>query len=331
MENTTEEPASSDASQGADNAPNVAKKLEEKTEVVVPKAPHPNHPNARRALLGANKKRKAMEKSTTTTTTPTINTPVNVYDAVLGEAEDLLQAAAEAQALGRLKMASAYQLLLHARLVGLAKRFDRAQVLQGATESSEAATDGSPSSTVETTESPTATAAAVESSSPSSPAIHNHLASMLPQNVEMDSAMMEHLARAAMELHHQRTGRRIASDNITEPPPVPPKSNATSIVWTEQERQQVQAALKAGTKEASKIASSLKTGKSEAQVRAYLRNLEERQKGSAQIEEEFTSNNADFVSPRRRGGRGRKPPTKAMNTVPNASLDAKSLLAGKGL
>lgn len=69
-------------------------------------------------------------RSTVTTTTDTARTPVNVYHAVLGEAEDLLQAAREAQALGRLKMASAYQLLLHARLVGLGKRFDRAQVIE---------------------------------------------------------------------------------------------------------------------------------------------------------------------------------------------------------
>ena len=31
---------------------------------------------------------------------------------------------------------------------------------------------------------------------------------------------------------------------------------------------------------------------------------------------------------KKRGGRGRKPPTTAMNTVPNANLDAKSLLKG---
>ena len=48
------------------------------------------------------------------------------YDALLGEAQDLMGAAAEAQALGRLKLASSYLLLLHARLVGLGKIFDRA-------------------------------------------------------------------------------------------------------------------------------------------------------------------------------------------------------------
>lgn len=138
--------------------------------------------------------------------------------------------------------------------------------------------------------------------------------------------MLEHLARAAMELHHVRTGRRIASDNITEPPPKPSPANS-SIVWTERERQQLQRALDNGNNDPAYIASQLKT-RTEAQVKAYLRNSHERKKGSAQIEEEMTS---DLVSPRRRGGRGRKPPTQAMNTVPNAKLDAKALLAGKGL
>lgn len=249
-----------------------------------------------------------MEKSTTTvTTTAAVETPVNVYDAVLGEAEDLLHAAAEAQALGRLKMASAYQLLLHARLVGLGKRFDRAQV-QGpvpeeAAKKSLAASSSSPDPTLQASE----------------------LAKLLPQNVEMDATMMEHLARAAMELHHQRTGRRIASDNVSEPAP-PPKP-APSIVWTEQEQLQVQKALDAGIKDPADIAAQLKT-RSEAQVRAYLHNSKERQKGSAQMEEEFT---CEIVSPRRRGGRGKKPPTQAMNTVPNAKIDTKALLSGKGL
>ena len=310
------ETATAEANQATEIPHNAPKKPATK---VVP-AKKTLQPKAKRALPGTKKRKvKTLEKSTTTTTTAAAATPVNVYDAVLGEAEDLLQAAAEAQALGRLKMASAYQLLLHARLVGLGKRFDRAQI-QGLM--SQSAATASPASNGSTT-------GATGPSSPSETtqdALHSTLANMLPQNVEMDSAMMEHLARAAMELHHQRTGRRIASDNITEPPPKT-SPNTPSIVWTEQERSQVQKALDAGNTNAAAIASQLKT-RTEAQVKAYLRNSKERQKGSAQIEEEITT---DLVSPRRRGGRGRKPPTQAMNTVPNAKLDAKSLLAGKGL
>jgi hypothetical protein len=268
-------------------------------------------PRVKRAILpGSQKKRKAkpLEKSTTTTKTETAQTPVNVYDAVLGEAEDLLQAAAEAQAMGRLKMASAYQLLLHARLVGLGKRFDRAQVQVAVPEST----------------SPPASASTTSESTPV--ALHTELAKILPNNVEMDSDMMEHLARAAMELHHQRTGRRIQSDTVVPPSPAP-LATAASVAWTEEERLKVQNSVDSGTTEPSEIASILQT-RTEAQVKAYLRNSQELKKGSAQMEEEFTS---DLVSPRRRGGRGRKPPTQAMNTVPNAKLDAKALLAGKGL
>jgi hypothetical protein len=248
-------------------------------------------------------------KSTTTvTTTAATSTQVNVYDAVLGEARDLLNAAAEAQALGRLKMASAYQLLLHARLVGLGKRFDRAQV-QGHTVATEPSESAKKSLEMEQAK----------------PQIQSELAKMLPQNVEFDDTMMEHLARKAMELHHQRTGRRIASDNVA----AAPKLSQTSIVWTEQERTKLENALESGTKDPANIASLLKT-RTEAQVKAYMKNSEQRQKGSAQMEEEFTS---EIASPRRqyRGGRGKKPPTQAMNTVPNANLDTKSLLSGKGL
>jgi hypothetical protein len=270
-------------------------------------------PRVKRALLPGTKKRKAkpLEKSTTTTTTETAQMPVNVFDAVLGEAEDLLQAAMEAQAMGRLKMASAYQLLLHARLVGLGKRFDRAQV-QGLVPETAA-------------QSPEVSMASASTASESTPvALHTELAKILPHNVEMDSAMMEHLARAAMELHHQRTGRRIQSDTVVSPPPM---VAASSVAWTEEEREMIQDAVDSGTTDPAEIASILKT-RTVAQVKVYLRNAEELKKGSAQMEEEFTS---DLVSPRRRGGRGRKPPTQAMNTVPNAKLDAKALLAGKGL
>jgi Myb-like DNA-binding domain len=52
------------------------------------------------------------------------NVPLNVSDAILQESNDLMAAASEAQQLGRYKMASTYLRFLHARLVGLGKRFD---------------------------------------------------------------------------------------------------------------------------------------------------------------------------------------------------------------
>jgi hypothetical protein len=55
---------------------------------------------------------------------------VQIVETLLGEAQDLLYAAAEAQTLGRLKMANSYLVLAHARLVGVGKRSDRQFLLQ---------------------------------------------------------------------------------------------------------------------------------------------------------------------------------------------------------
>jgi hypothetical protein len=85
-------------------------------------------PNKRKPYRRTKRPKNYNDKSTITTCTPlAVDEQPNVYDAVLGEAEDLLRAANDAQALGRLKMASNYLLLLHARLVGLGKRFDRSK------------------------------------------------------------------------------------------------------------------------------------------------------------------------------------------------------------
>lgn len=309
----------------------------------------------------AKKARKKREdaKSTTTTTTLTANKPVNVYDSVLGEAEDLLKAAMEAQALGRLKMASAYQLLLHARLVGLGKRFDRARVIHtdestagnGTASTSSSASpaaastkssDGSPIASAKTSAEKTNTPDSKQDADPAA-----ELAKVLPTGIELDQGMMEHLARAAMELHHKRTGRRIQSDT-------PPKATGTTksaaaagttgVAWTEEELIKFQQVVKKGKKEPADIAKAMGT-RTEAQVRAYLRNTQERQKGARAVEQEWgeaaggSENDkggdggavGEEISPRKHGGRGRKPPTTAMNTVPNAKLDARSLLSGNAL
>ena len=77
-------------------------------------------------------------------------------------------------------------------------------------------------------------------------------------------------------------------------------------------------------KQTPKQIAKLLPTKTEAQVKAYLKNLDSRKKGTAEMEEEILPE-----TPRKRGGRGRKPPTTAMNTVPNANLDARTLLQGK--
>lgn len=298
------------------------------------------------------KRKKEDAKSTTTTTTATADKPVNVYDSVLGEAEDLLKAAMEAQALGRLKMASAYQLLLHARLVGLGKRFDRAQVIHTGTNNNKTKMDATKNVSACTTspgsspppkvnESPVATekVATEKNNTPEAkqeaiPA--EELAKVLPTGIELDQGMMEHLARAAMELHHKRTGRRIQSDT---PPKVVPTTSATGVAWTEDELVKFQEIIKKGKTDPDDIAKAVGT-RTEAQVRAYLRNTQERQKGARAVEQEWGETTegdhekhggGEEVSPRKRGGRGRKPATTAMNTVPNAKLDARFLLSGNAL
>jgi hypothetical protein len=360
------------------------------------------------------------DKSTITTTTEYRNSnSLNVYDAVLAESDDLLAAASEAQQLGRLKMASAYLLLLHARLVGLGKRFDKAETLP--------ATDTAPSSlgddhvdahpddqsvTVPDTPAsvalpPLATTAepmsqpttprsvpttarsetsastsriprppthptpphplpslqpALTSSTPSNPtlatpktAAARQLASMLPNHIEMDQAMMEHLAKAAAELHAARSGRKrpdviiaqsadvseflantanqkgVANAATTIHGPLPSSSEATTttntgaassgVAWSQKDVTALQTAVQDG-KNPRQIASL--TGRTEQQVKAYLRNQDAKARAAADLELPV----ADTTAPKKKGGRGRKPATTAMNTVPHASCDARSLLMG---
>lgn len=151
--------------------------------------------------------------------------------------------------------------------------------------------------------------------------------------------MMEHLARAAVELQLKRAGRKSTEDGLLNSPAIntervlhynkdayqsPPKKSAptkASVAWTEDEQTKFRAAVqKVGTDDPAKIAKMMGT-RNEAQVRTYLRNLSEIEKGTAAMEKEMLED-----TPRKRGGRGRKPPTTAMNTVPNANLDAKSML-----
>lgn len=338
------------------------------------------------------------DKSTVTTTTPTLaNQRVNVYDAVLGECEDLLKASLEAQRLGRLKMASAYQLLLHTRLVGLGKRFDQASIMPPLRQSKESSEtnngndnnnaidddddndeeeehgqvsedvshrtraarggglkmdDSSSPTSVQATPSVstsshrkngTSTAPVVKTpvKAANFPTALEKLSEILPSNLEMDTSMMEHLARAAVELHHQRTGRKKSADGLLASPvtgfigtsPTPPTSAAcdskpssatkrdnAKIAWTPEEQQIVEKAV--AEKKAPYAIAKLLKNKTEAQVKAFLKN-------QAKTSEQTDALEEDLESPsRKRGGRGRKPPTTAMNTVPNANLDAKSLLQG---
>jgi hypothetical protein len=207
-------------------------------------------PNKKRPYIRTKRPAGYNDKSSITTATDTLwQSPLNVYDAVLSEASDLLQAATEAQQLGRLKMASAYLLLLHARLVGLGKRFDKAyspvsssslsralgSATSAATSSRQSGGGGggggaSPQvphySHASTTTSagrcwngggggggpPTGGGSAPFATMDGSYNHHDNktaaLASLLPSHIELDTAMMEHLARAAAELHAARCSGR---------------------------------------------------------------------------------------------------------------------------
>lgn len=349
-------------------------------------APTPVSSSKKRPYRRTKRPKNYCDKSTITTTTQTAHTPVNVYDAVLGECEDLLKASLESQRLGRLKMASAYQLLLHTRLIGLGKRFDRATIMapppprkrrtddddddeEGGDVKAggrllQYATDGPSTSLAGTAAA--ATAVPVQGQEPETPnnlpPALKQLTSILPSNLEMDSSMMEHLARAAVELHHQRTGRKKSADGllaspvnggiISTPEPGPAdalanlmnqqhdangasvasgNSPTSKLAWTPQEHEIVEKAM--GQKKSASAISKLLKNKTETQVKAYLRNKKAKDSIKHALNddndgEDDEDDGEEETPSKKRGGRGRKPPTTAMNTVPNANLDAKSLLKG---
>ena len=432
------------------------------------------------------------------------------------ESHDLLLAASQAQQLGRLKMASAYLLLLHARLVGLGKRFDRARITSmtrtcenddddpcdendGNEEShienadqedgddeqegrvktepengpetasriqqtrarkhtEEATLDDTPhpttpmpaaalfSSPTPTTKATaqrrksgrpgsdtggrqdnlaattTPTTATATAATPKTKAARQ-LAQMLPSHIEMDQAMMEHLARAAAELHAARcrtgssnshshhaklsgtteaTAHDFLASAATNLYPASHTKNDTAsitlssgagatgcltsggIAWTDAEKAQLQAALSSGQQDPRALAAM--TGRTEQQVKVYLRNQTERKRVQADLEQlpQWEQAQTDegaaaaaraagttlavtaataaaktptmtspptganqkimdnvavtgdaavasatcLTTPKRKGGRGRKPTTAPMNTVPNAICDARTLLQG---
>jgi hypothetical protein len=162
---------------------------------------------------------------------------------------------------------------------------------------------------------------------------------MLPGNIEMDQTMMEHLAKAAAELHAARSGRKrswndeepLTADEFFRQTNAPGGTAATAaavaagkkvpgVAWSVQETQQLEKAISDGC---STQQIAIRTKKSEAQVKAFLRNQTARSKVEADLELPDTS-------PKKKG-RGRKPATTAISTVPHATCDARLLLAGKGL
>ena len=164
--------------------------------------------------------------------------------------------------------------------------------------------------------------------------------------------MIEHLARAAAELQMKRNGRKCTQDGLLNSPPLKPEQvlqyNKTSsssspakkppppsspppsyhqeggpaavAPWSKAEQSKFQEAVqKFGEQEPAKIANYMGT-RSEAQIRAHIMNMKASQADQGTQEE----------TPKKHKGRGRKPPTTAMNTVPNANFDVKSMLKNLG-
>ncbi len=256
----------------------------------------------------------------------------NIYDAMLGEISDLVSAAQEAQSCGRLKMASTYQLLVHARLVGLGKRFDRflssGQIIRKKKPQEEKETNSnnndkngnntttSKTNTSDKTNTGTTAINKIPKSSPgeSIRTAQAALAKILPSEINLDYTMMEHLARAAMELHNRRTGRGMlhekemerkqnasvaattASSMAMATATTPIKKNgianstasSSGVAWTSLEKQQcLQAAEMYGKDKVDLIAKRVGT-RTEAEVKAHLKNIDGMKRVEKDVKEQST-------------------------------------------
>ncbi len=343
---------------------------------------------------------KPSSQATTTATAPAAAVPTqptpNIYDAMLGEISDLLSAAQEAQSCGRLKMASTYQLLVHTRLVGLGKRFDRflsndrSRIIRKKKEDTSAVAKSESNKNAVFTKKPAAQTSVGQQPSQqentnSIRTAQAALAKILPSEVHIDYTMMEHLSRAAMELHNKRTGkgmlhekemerkmlaqqRNAATAAMTMKSPVnnstqgmksPDASNTSSVVgtpsssstmngvaWSPSEKHACKQAISLyGYDNTPKIAEFIRT-RSEAEVKAHIKNINGRKRIESHLDSSAnaatskvgstTVASASGVNAKggtasnspetKRKGRGKKPPTRAMLTVPNTTFDAKRML-----
>lgn len=217
-------------------------------------------PPAKKPATTGSATKKSSKKDAKSTAGPSANQPregASFIDEIINESNDLLQAAKEAQCLGRLRSSASYLLLAHARLVGLGRRFDRSRCLEDEAVGED--TKAPENNSNENDEKQTA-----------------HTSIILPpmpvaQNALPDVALMEHLARSGMELHHKRTGRGMQHNAQME-----------------------------------KMANIPKAGNKAAAA--------------------STAATKDEITPKRKGGRGKKPPTLVMHTLLGAELDAKKLM-----
>ena len=138
---------------------------------------------------------------------------VDAVDEVIWEAQNLLQSAAEAQALGRLRSANSFLLLAHQRMIGLGRRVDRSYCECDGDGSEER--DGDTGEKAEDGKQP---ADKPEGSGDKKrkkilpPLISQPPLPPQVSDASNDLAYVEHLARSSMELHSKRTGRQLARE-----------------------------------------------------------------------------------------------------------------------
>lgn len=264
----------------------------------------------------------------------------SLFDSMLSEAGDLVGAAAEAQALGRLKMSNSYLLLIHARLITLGKRFDRSltpfpidklgskkacQTKNGPTsmhchDRCDEANPNShnfnkisnlPNSCCDTGAKNPPVCASIESGEASlsqaddekAAAVAKTLTKIIPSGITFDATMMEHLAKAAMDLHHKRQGDTFVStglipseillndgiNGVTSSAEQPKTSITSRIAWTDEEhRRCIDALDELGRSKTKEIAQAVGT-RTEKEVIAHLRNASEKEKATQSLHQELAS------------------------------------------
>lgn len=270
--------------------------------------------------------------------------PPSALDEVMNELDDLLQAASESHALGRLRNSYSSLLLAHQRLVGLGRRVDRSYceaerscVEEEQQQQHDNNTDvggggeGSHQESNMTSMSTTTTFLPPLVNQPPLPLT-------LTQHGEYaDVAYVEHLARSAMELHHRRTGRGMQHELAIE-------RAAHAVKTKKMEDEQIRQAAQ-GVFALSSAVSPGGGGGGDGVSRTTASSTPatssggmKKRKGSTDGDEgvswkEYTDGNNDGpdtpgTPSKRKGGRGKKPPTLVMQTMTGRNLDVRELMTG---
>ena len=233
----------------------------------------------------------------------------NMFDAVMDEISDLLSAAEEAQALGRLKITNGYLLLSYVRLLGLGQRFDRTVVHLN---------NGRP---LPDTVYENLKSANKEEDS-------EHVRKGAPLEVDMDNSIMERLARAAIEFYCKRTGRKsrptAAAAGVELVPPMGGKANSASngnVDSLEQTDSQ-----KPTVSEATKESKVQKKGGANKKRAKKDSDPDDEEEEADEEEDEDEEDDEDGAVPSQRGKRGKKPPRVAIQTLQNANFDARRII-----